>query len=65
MKPKIESGLVFCCNGYIILTEGVTDKNHPERNLPGKKNPDQPPNKNPRELTQTPCKDMYVCCMYY
>jgi len=50
MKLKVESEfLAFCCNGC-ILTEGGTNKNHPEQNLPDKNPRTKPPVKNLREL---------------
>jgi len=44
------------------MTEGK-DKNHSGQNLPDKKLRTKLPEQNPRELNQTPCKDicMHAC----
>jgi len=51
----------FCQYGC-ILSRGQT-KTTPDETFQTK-NPGKPPNKNPRELTQTLCKDMYACVYY-
>ena len=37
-----------------------TDKDHPGQNLPDKKPGQNSHNKNPHELRQTPCKDVFM-----
>src|SRR6218665_3626396 len=57
-KNEKMTRLAFCCNRR-ILTEGRTDKNPPRTKPSRPKLPD----KSPRELRHTPCKDTctYAC----
>jgi len=52
----------LCCNGC-ILTEGGRTKTTLDKTLQANKKRAKAPDKNPRELRQTPCKDicMYAC----
>ena len=63
MKPKIESDVKLSVITELLWQKGVKDKNHPGQNLLDKKPGQNSPNKNLRELKQTPCKDicMYTC----